>query len=179
MDQLRRIFRLMNKYFMVPVFRLGLSPLLCNPVAGYIMAIKNVGRKSGKLYYSPTNYAISEGKVYCMAGFGRKTDWYLNIKAHPNVELMLPGRTIAGTAEEITDPDHALKICRQIMLNAGFAAFMEGYNPRKAPDEAFKNTLERAVVLQITPTGIGRSALDAGGWHWVTLLLILIFLIFR
>jgi hypothetical protein len=56
---------------------------------------------------------------------------------------------------------------------------MEGYNPRTAPDEKYLSTLKRAPVLRITPTGIGNSPMDAGGWHWiawaiVTLILILV-----
>jgi hypothetical protein len=168
MDNLRHLFKYLNRYFMVPVMRMGLGWLLVNPVSGYIMVIKNIGRKSGKLYYTPTNYAILNGCVYCSAGFGRRSHWYLNMTTNPHVELLLPGRAIWGEVEEVTDDEEALTAIKQIFKNAGLAGFLEGYNPRKAPDEKFLNTLSRAPVLRITPKGIGSGPMDADGWHWVS-----------
>jgi deazaflavin-dependent oxidoreductase (nitroreductase family) len=168
MNVVRRVFWFLNRFFMVPAYRLGLAWLICNPIAGYIMVIKNTGRKSGKLYFTPTNYAILNGNVYCLSGFGRKAHWYLNLKAHPQVELLLPGRAISGIMEEVTDPEEALVVIKQVFRNAGFAGFFEGYNPHTAPDAKFKQTLEQAPVLRIVPVGIGSGPMDAGGWHWIT-----------
>ena len=67
---LRRIFWYLNKCLMVPVFRLGLGPLMGNPFTGYIMVLKTTGRKTGKQRYTPVDYAIQDGKVYCLAGLG-------------------------------------------------------------------------------------------------------------
>jgi len=166
MNTLRQIFKFLNRFFMVPAYRMGLGWLIVNPVSGYIMAIKNIGRKSGKLYYTPTNYAIFNGHIYCVSGFGRKAHWYLNMIANPQVELLLPGRAIWGEVEEVTDQVQALKAIKQVFKNAGFAGFAEGYNPRTAPDEKFLQTLKNAPVLRITPRGVGSSPMDAGGWHW-------------
>ena len=177
MNALRKVFWFINRFFMVPAFRMGLGPLICNPVSGYIMVIRNIGRKSGKEYHTPTNYAIRDGYIYCMAGFGRKSDWYLNLAAHPHAELILPGRAVSCQMEEVKDPTEALEMCKQIFKNAGFAGFMEGYNPRQAPDEKFVQTLKRAPILRFRPTGIASGPTDAGGWHWVVLLLILIVLL--
>ncbi len=63
MDGVRRIFRVLNKYFMVPMFRLGFAPLMGNPISGYIMVIKTIGRKSGKTRLTPVNYAIIDGNI--------------------------------------------------------------------------------------------------------------------
>ena len=168
MVTLRILFKFLNRFFMVPLYRMGLAWLVCNPVSGYIMVIKNLGRKSGKLYYAPTNYAIMDGCVYCLAGFGPKTHWYRNLKEHPHAELMLPGRTITGEVEEVHDPDEALKAIRQVFKNAGFAGFFEGFNPWTATDDRFRQTLKRIPVLRIKLAGIGSGPMDAGGWHWVS-----------
>ena len=173
MDILRRVFWFINRFFMVPGFRLGFGALICNPVSGYIMVIKNTGRKSGKLYFTPTNYAIQDGHIYCMAGFGRSSDWYLNLSARPQAELLLPGKSVACQMEEVSDPDEALTACKQIFKNAGFAGFMEGFNPWRAPDERFLKTLQRVPILRFKPTSIASGATDAGGWHWITLLIVL------
>ncbi len=52
----RRIFWFLNTFFMVPLFRLGLGPFFGNPLSGYIMVLKAIGRKSGKVRYTPVNY---------------------------------------------------------------------------------------------------------------------------
>ena len=167
MDPLRKIFKFLNRFFMVPAYRMGLGWFIVNPISGYIMVIKNIGRKTGKLYYTPTNYAILNGKIYCLAGFGRKAHWYLNMMANPGVEIMLPGRSIWGKVEEVTEPEEALQATRQVFQNAGIAGFAEGYNPWTAPDEKFLHTLKHAPVLRITPAGIGSGPMDSGGWHWI------------
>jgi deazaflavin-dependent oxidoreductase (nitroreductase family) len=182
MEPLRKIFKYLNKFFMVPALRLGLGVFICNPVSGYIMLIKQTGRKTGKLHFTPANYAIINGMVYCLAGFGRKADWFLNLKAHPEVELVLPGRAVFGAAEEVTDPHEALMACKQVFRSAGLAGFMEGCNPFTASDEEFLRTLKRAPVLRIQQTGIGSGPVDRGGWGWVTIwsgLLLLLWLVVR
>lgn len=161
------VFKIINRFFMVPAYRMGLAWLVCNPVTGYIMVIKNIGRRSGKLYYTPTNYAIMNGNIYCVAGFGQRSSWYLNLMAHPRAEVMLPGRAVMGEIEEVSDPNEALQAIRQVFKNAGFAGFFEGYNPWIAPDDKFIKTLEHTPVLRIKPVGIGSGPMDAGGWHWV------------
>lgn len=169
MDPMRTVFKWVNKFFMVPAFRLGLGTLVCNPLSGYIMVIKHIGRKTGKLRYAPANYAIIGGQVYCVAGFGHTSDWYRNIKANPRVELILPGRTLAGHVEEVDDQEEALAARKQVSRNAGFAGFIEGFNPYTAPDEVFLATLEHVPVLRIHPTGIANGPTDQGGWAWLTL----------
>ena len=92
MDTVRSVFRIFNKFFMVPMFRLGFGAFMGNPVTGYIMVIKTIGRKSGKLRFTPVNYAILDGNIYCTAGFGRKAHWYLNLMANPQVGIDHAGR---------------------------------------------------------------------------------------
>jgi hypothetical protein len=36
-----------------------------------IMVIRHKGRKSGKVRYTPVNYALADGCVYAIAGFGK------------------------------------------------------------------------------------------------------------
>jgi len=71
MNILRLIFRLLNKFFMIPVFKLGLGPFMGNPISGYIMVLKTIGHKSGLTRYAPVNYAILDGNIYCLSGFGK------------------------------------------------------------------------------------------------------------
>jgi deazaflavin-dependent oxidoreductase (nitroreductase family) len=164
---MRRFFHVLNKFFMVPMFRLGLGAFFGNPLSGYVMVLKVTGRKSGRLRYTPVNYAIHNGRVYCVSGFRKVSDWYANLRAHPALEVILPGGAIAGTASEVNDPALRLAVIRKVLQNAGFAGFFEGYNPfRISDDELTKRTADMPLIC-IQPTGLGSGASDPGGWAWV------------
>ncbi|MBI3976791.1 MAG: nitroreductase family deazaflavin-dependent oxidoreductase [Chloroflexi bacterium] len=165
----RSFLRLLNRYLMVPAFRLGLGPVMGNPFTGYIMVVKNVGARTGRARYVPVNYAILDGQVYCLAGFGRVSHWYLNLRAQPGVELILPGGTLAGVAEEVDNPDEQLRAVRQILRNAGFAGFALGFNPHTATDDLLRSKVSGFPVLRFRPVGIGNGPSDPGGWLWILL----------
>jgi deazaflavin-dependent oxidoreductase (nitroreductase family) len=176
-EMVRRIFHYLNRYFMAPAFRLGLGPLLTNPFSGYIMVLKTTGRKSGKRRYTPLNYAIWQGCVYCMAGFGQVSDWLKNVQSNPQVELILPGGGLSGTASLVGDAQVHLDVSRQILKNGGFAGFFMGFNPRTAPDALVAERMQDIPLVCIRPQGPGNGAADPGEWGWVSANLALILLI--
>jgi deazaflavin-dependent oxidoreductase (nitroreductase family) len=159
-----RTFVLFNKFFMVPMFRLGFGPIIGNRVTGYVMVLKTVGRKSGKVRYSPVNYAIHKGNVYCMAGFGKISDWYRNICASQEIEAMLPSGAIFGHIEEVDDPEERKLLLRMILKNAGFAGFFEGFNPFTVTDEELLSKTDGLPLIRIHPIGMGSGPSDPGGW---------------
>jgi F420H(2)-dependent quinone reductase len=180
---MRRFFWFLNKFFMVPMFRLGFGPFFGNPLTGYIMVLKIIGRKTGKLRYVPVNYAILDGKVYCLSGFRKAADWYRNLQSHPAIEAILPGGAIAGSSTEVSDPTVRLVIIRKILQNAGFAGFFEGYNPFRIGDQELTGKTADIPLICIQPTGPGSGASDPGGWAWIwtpifTLLLVLVIWLF-
>jgi len=166
-DTLRQVFRWVNRYFMVPMFRLGFGPFFGNPLSGYIMLLKTKGRKTGRTRFSPVNYAIRDGSIYCLAGWGRQSDWYRNLVADPHVELVLPGGAYAGTAETVDDPVEKLAMLRQVLRNGGFAGFFEGFNPYTISDAQLAEKTAAAVLVRIRPYGLGSGASDPGGWLWI------------
>lgn len=174
---MRRIFKFLNKYFMVPIFRLGLGPFFGNPYTGYIMVMKVIGRVSGKVYHVPVNYTIMNGSVHCVSGGRRSSDWFKNLMAKPEVELILPDGAIFARTEEITDLTQKVTIARQVLINAGFSASFEGYNPRKLSDEELLEKVANLPVLRFTPIGIGNGASDPGGWAWISAFVISIAII--
>ena len=120
-DRMRAAFRILNK-FMVAMFRLALGPYIGgNPYTGYIMVVTTIGRRSGLPRRTPVNYAPGSSEVYCLAGFGSRSDWYRNVLASPNVQVWIGRRGWAGSAETMTDPAEWLPIYRQIARRAGFA----------------------------------------------------------
>src|SRR5512140_2958661 len=102
---MRRVFWFLNKFFMVPVFRFGFAPLFGNPFTGYIMVMKVIGRKTGKTRYTPVNYAIQNGNVYCISGWRKQSNWFQNLLVNPEIELIMPGGSIYARVEEVADVD--------------------------------------------------------------------------
>ncbi len=173
---LRQLFWFLNKFFMVPIFRLGIGPFFGNPLWGYMMVLKTTGRKSGKTRWSPVNYAIQNGNVYCMAGWGHIADWYRNLVASPKIEVILPGRAIAGVAEEVNEPTERIAMLRKVLIAGGFAGFLLGVNPFTATDDKLAEKTVGIPLIRIRPDGIGTGASDPGGWLWIPVLIVIIYL---
>ena len=174
---LRSFFKVINKMFMVPVFRLGLGKFVGNPITGYIMVMKTIGNKTGKVRYAPANYAIFKGSVYCMAGFGKGTHWYKNMMATPNVEAIIPSGPIAGVAEDATDSEEALHVMRQVFINSGIVGLLAGVNPYTISDSDLREKTKHYPLIRIRPTGIGSGPADAGGWLWILMLVLTIIML--
>jgi hypothetical protein len=118
------------------------------------------------------NYAIHQGAIWCISG-GRKTsDWYKNLLATPDIEVILPGGAVFGHVSEEKEPETRRIVIRQVLKNAGFAGFFEGYNPWKISDEELLTKIGDLPLLKITPIGIGSSASDPKGWAWITMLIL-------
>jgi deazaflavin-dependent oxidoreductase (nitroreductase family) len=136
LNTLRRVFHAMNP-FMVFMLRIGLgwTMNIWPAVSGRIMVIKHRGRKSGKEYFTPVNYALVDGEVYCTAGFGAVSDWYRNMLANPNIELWLPEGKRKARAEDVSESPNRLFLLRQVIIASGFAGPLFGINPKKVNDE--------------------------------------------
>ena len=168
----RRIFKFINTFFMVPLFRLGLGPFVGNPITGYIMVLKTIGLKTGKERYAPVNYAILDGNIYCMAGFGTGTHWYRNLQAQPNIEIIAPSGPLAGVAEDATNFAEATVALRKLIKNSGVPGFLAGLNPYSMSDAELREKTKDYPLVRIRPTGVGSGAGDAGGWLWILSLVV-------
>ncbi len=136
LNTLRKVFHTLN-HFMVFMWKIGWGKMMnfWPTVIGRIMVIKHRGRKSGKEYLTPVNYAIVDGEIYCTAGFGSISDWYRNMLANPNIELWLPEGKRKARAEDVSDSPNRLFLLRQVLIASGFAGPLFGVNPRKLKDE--------------------------------------------
>jgi deazaflavin-dependent oxidoreductase (nitroreductase family) len=136
MNTLRVIFHAINP-LMVFMWKIGLGKAInfWPAVFGRIMIIKHRGRKSGKQYLTPVNYAVVDRELYCTAGFGPISDWYRNMLESPRVEVWLPEGKRNVCAEDISDSQNRLYLLRQVIIASGFAAPLFGVNPRKLNDE--------------------------------------------
>ncbi|MBW7883121.1 MAG: nitroreductase family deazaflavin-dependent oxidoreductase [Caldilineaceae bacterium] len=169
-EWLRQAFKLLNKY-MVFHWRLGLGPMGNRPeLAGCIMVLVHTGRRSGLVRRTPVNYAVIDGKVYCVAGFGQAADWYRNVLANPEVEIWLPNGWYRGLAEDASGLSEAERIppLRQVLHNSGFAARMAGIDAWHMPDADLLGATSGYRLIRITCTE-ARTGLGGPGdlvWVW-------------
>lgn len=138
MNSLRKFFHNMNR-FMVWMWMQGWGKQInaLPDTLGRIMVIKHRGRKSGKEYLTPVNYAIVDDEIYCTAGFGSLSDWYRNMLVNPQVELWLPDEKHAACAEDISDSPNRVSLLRQVIIASGFVGPLFGVDPRKLDDQQF------------------------------------------
>ncbi len=169
-EQLRQAFKHLNR-FMLLMWRLGLGWLLniWPQVGGRIMVITHTGRKSGRTYRTPVNYAQVEGELYCAAGFGAVADWYRNLKAHPEAEVWLPEGWWAVVAEEVAaeESDRYLELMRTTLRGSGIVAPLMGVSPQlpdaelRARTDHYRLLHLRRVAARTGPEGPGELA-----WIW-------------
>ena len=164
---LRRAFWWLNR-FMVFMWRLGLG-IWMNDVrtSGQIMVITHIGRKSGLRRQTPVNYAIVDGELYCIAGFGRISDWYRNVRAQPKVEVWLPHGRWMGEVEDITDSPRYALFMREVLIGSGFAAQLAGIDPHKLSDEELVEATRGYRLLHVHRTSAATGPGGPGDLAWI------------
>ncbi len=177
-ETLRQAFKRFNP-FMLLMWRLGLGPFinLWPPVGGRILMIAHRGRKTGARRYTPVNYALVDGEVYCTAGFGVVSDWYRNVAVNPNVEVWLPDGWWAGVVEDISDSPWRLPLLRKVLIGSGLVTYLVGINPIRLADKEFEAVTSNYRLLHIwrTEARTGRGGPGDLAWVWplATMLLLL------
>ena len=145
----RDLFRIVNRLIVVPGFQMGLGRFISNPLTGNIMVLGIRGKKTGKIRYAPVSFARRDGKVYCYQGKETRGQWYLNILAHPDVEVLLPRERFTGRAEELPEGPERLKALRMLLQGSGLSRSMYGFNPAEAPDEVLEEKTRGIPVISI------------------------------
>lgn len=162
LDSLRAAFRVLNRATR-PMIKSGGGVLLSTPLAGSLLVLRTTGHASGLPREAPLGYALIDGRIVVMAGYGRGTHWFRNALADPAVQVTLPGAVLAGHAEEVTDPQERRRCVRALVRAQGLVG-------RSALGEALDGddaTVDRIAVglpvLAITPTAVLPGPFDPGG----------------
>ena len=173
-SRIRRAFRALNKNMLL-MWRLGLGRMMATRHGGYVMVLATTGRKSGRRRLAPLNFAEEGTSLYCLAGFGKRTHWLLNLEAEPRCEVWLPdGRWVEGHGKVVSEQTLRLEMVRKILVRAGFAAKVAepGLDPITAPEDVIselgQSYGQRYEVVQID---LGNPVSGPGGpgdlaWVW-------------
>jgi len=165
---LRQGFRYLNRFMML-MWRLGLGQFIniWPEGVGRIMVITTTGRKSGLNRQTPVNYAVQDGEIYCVAGFGPGSDWYRNLRSNPKVEIWMADSWWAGEVEEVTSPALRLPLIRKVVINSGFAGRLFGINPYSISDVALEKVTAPYVLLHVRRTEARTGHGGPGDLAWV------------
>ena len=169
--RLKAAFRYLNR-FMVSMWRLGLGRWVnaWPDGSGRIFVLGHTGRRTGRRLWTPLNYAMVDGQLYCTAGFGATSDWYRNVMAEPRVEVWPPGERWAGLVEEVSDHPEHIRLLREVLVASGFAARAAGIDPRRMNDEELAASTASYPLLRVRRTA-GAGPLPAnprpGDLSWV------------
>lgn len=137
--------------FPILLFRLGLGRLLGNR----FLLLNHVGRKTGKprqavleiIHCSP-----ELGKYTVVSGFGKRSDWYLNILQQPKVRIQVGKRTMPARARQL-DPEEAGDLMVDYAKNnpGSLKALSKlmGYKIEHTPD-GIRRFGKRIPVIQFT-----------------------------
>jgi len=181
-EALRQGFHRLNK-FMLLLWRLGLGPMLNMWPGGLgrYLVIVHRGRKTGRVRYTPVNYAPIDGDIYCTAGFGAVSDWYRNLQADPDVELWLPDGRWRAHATDVSDADNRLTLLREVLIGSGFAAPLMGVDPHALSDAALADAAAnyRLVRFERTAPVTGPGGPGDLAWVWPLVVLFLLPLALR
>ncbi len=167
---MRQGFKYLNRYVTGPALRTGFGPLLATPATGSMLLLRTVGRKSGLVRETPLGYALIDGRIVVIAGYGRRADWFRNALAHPQVEVVLPGARLRGLAKEITDPDERLAAFCTAIEAMSVVGYLTVGDLGEASPERLEEMAEAFPALAITPTAVLPGPFDPGGvgTRWVT-----------
>jgi deazaflavin-dependent oxidoreductase (nitroreductase family) len=175
-NQLRQGFKVFNRFMML-MWRLGLGPMVnfWPEVGGRIMVLAHTGRKPGWWRYTPVNYTVADGEVYCTAAFSA-SDWYSNIQAQPEVEVWLPDGWWAGRAEDVPHDERRIPLMRQLMIDTGFAARAAGIDPVSMSNEelAAATATYRLVHIRRSAARTGPGGPGDLAWVWPVVAFILL-----
>jgi deazaflavin-dependent oxidoreductase (nitroreductase family) len=164
-------FLYLNRWFMGPALRSPFGRLIGNPFTSYILLLRTRGRRTGAMREAPLGYVIRDGFAYCVAGYGVRTPWYLNLLDNPTVEVVLPGRTIRAVAEPVTDEAEWLRTYRALIAGFGLVGRLVDGDPSRLSDGELLATHRSLPVVRIRslePAGpLVAGAWDAGGRGWL------------
>jgi len=135
-----RRFRFINKWFVVPLYRIYLLPLL--GMGRVFLLIYHQGRKSGNRYITPVEYRKKDSHILVFASRGTKTDWYRNAKASPDqVRLRIGFHSYHNPQLEFLEKDEKLETMTWYVTKFPKAASML-FGWDNATDEATPELLE-------------------------------------
>jgi len=120
----------MNKYFVLPFYKIGVLPLFGFGKIFLILTTK--GRISGKMRKTPIEYRKMDGVITIVSARGEESDWLKNLRANPDDARVRRGfHRFIPRLEFIDNFEEKERFIQYYIRNHGKAAKMLfGWNPK-------------------------------------------------
>ncbi|MFX1280961.1 MAG: nitroreductase family deazaflavin-dependent oxidoreductase [Promethearchaeota archaeon] len=146
-------YKRINKYLVVPLYRIRLLPLLGFGRLFLLLATK--GRISGKKRRTPLEYHRIDGIITIFSGRGEDSGWMKNIHADPESVSVRHGfHSFHAKVEFINEESKKLNIAEwYVTHHSRSAKMLFGWNPKIDNPEStdFNNLLNLISILQLIP----------------------------
>lgn len=142
-------------WFMNKIANPFVGLILHSPLHGLmssaLLLITYQGRKSGKEYTLPVQYAIHDQMVYIVPGMAEQKVWWRNLRCGAPVRLTLRGKTVTGQGCVLQNEADAEAIARGLRIYLEkFPATAGIHNIRLGEDGSFnQDDLRRAARTTI------------------------------
>ncbi|MHA1302487.1 MAG: nitroreductase/quinone reductase family protein [Candidatus Heimdallarchaeaceae archaeon] len=143
-------FQRINKYFTIPLYRIGLLPLFGFGFLFLLLYTK--GRKTGKVRITPLEYHKIDGVIHIFAGRGEKAHWLRNMKSHPEDIKIRIGFRKYPVRFEILPIEERKKVFHWYVIKHPKAAKgLMGWDPKRDdPNKTdFSFLAEKIVVIRL------------------------------
>ena len=146
-----RKFKILNKYVVIPLYRLRILPLL--GFGRIFLILTTQGRKTGKKRRTPLEYHRIDGIITIFSGRGENAGWMKNIRVHPDALMVRHGfQRFQPQVEFVTDENQKLEIMKWYVMNHGKSAKMLfGWIPKVDDPETidFTNLLKLISIVKL------------------------------
>ncbi len=134
-----------------PLVRLILRSPLHGMMSATILLITYRGRKSGKEYTLPVQYAQEKKTIYIMPGAPDQKTWWRNLRGGAPVQLLLAGEMLAGVSDVLEGSTHLESIAHALdIFLQRFPAAAKHYNVHSRQDGLFdQDDLKQAAASTV------------------------------
>ncbi len=144
-------FKNLNKYIVLPLYRLRILPLLGFGRIFLILTTK--GRITGKKRRTPLEYRRKDEIITIVSSRGEDAGWMKNIRAQPDSLLVRHGfHRFQPQVEVVSQEEQKLEFMKWYVMNHGKAAKMLfGWNPKTDDPETtdFTNLLKMISIIKL------------------------------
>jgi deazaflavin-dependent oxidoreductase (nitroreductase family) len=143
-----RRWRILNKYLVLPLYRLRIFPLF--GFGRLFLVLTTKGRKTGKKRRTPLEYHRIEQVITVFSSRGEEAGWVKNMLANPDDIMIRHGfHSFQPKVEFITQENQKLEIIKWYVINHGKSASMLFGWDRKLDDPETTDFSKMLEILSI------------------------------
>ncbi len=142
-------------WFMNHLFNPFVSLILRSPLhgmmSGAVLLISIRGRKSGKVYTLPVQFAQSGDTIVILPGESQHKTWWRNLRGGAPVRLLLRGKTLDAQAIALVGVDEREAIAKGLAIYLQrFPALEKSYHLQRAAD----GSLPQSALLKLAESTV-------------------------